>query len=291
MEVEITNLYSNVAPAGSGLVGAHGQSFLVKAGKDAVLIDAGGSGEILLNNMTVLGVSPDSITHLVLSHGHYDHTGGIPAFLDARTGSAPLPVFAHPDVREVKQGKMLFIKKPLGFPHLDENQLAKLAFHYSKEPQNVIPAMRTTGEITNRPERDGSEPAAQHLENGTFVKDPVRDDMSVILDVKDGQVIITGCAHAGILNICAFAKAASKKPIKAIIGGTHMVRYSPAEVLATGETLEKKYDDPVLYVNHCTDHLPVKIMKQTPATRILKEKYGDQKVKECVVGTRITFVA
>jgi len=67
------------------------------------------------------------------------------------------------------------------------------------------------------------------------------------------------------------------------------VRYTEKEVLETAEKFVKEYDNPDLYLNHCADKLPVKILKQTKTIDILREKYGEEKIKNCYVGTKLTF--
>lgn len=289
MDIEILNLYSNVAKPKTDLIGEHGQSFLLRVDGESILFDVGGDGESLLYNMDKLNVDPDEISKLILSHGHYDHTKGLPEFLDARSGDTILPVYAHPDVREPKFGKMLFIKKDIGFPELTEEQEGKIKFNYNRDPVKINDILRTTGELRKRKYPDGTEKNAVHIEEGELKVDPVYDDLSLILELDNGQVIITGCAHAGILNVCAHAKQTSDKPIKAIIGGTHMARYSEEEVLETAEEFKNTFDDPNLYLNHCTDKLPYFFMKSTKALDILLSKYGEKKVQPCYVGTKLTY--
>ncbi len=290
MEVEILNLYSNVAKPNSEFIGDHGQSFLIKTETEKILFDVGSKGKKLLHNMDKLDISPNDISLLILSHGHYDHTGGLPLFLDARTTSKPLQVIAHPDVLLQRRIKIAFISKDMGFPKLTEEQQSKLKIDYAKTARKINAFIRTSGEITDRPYRQGTEPKMQSKVDGKFDIDLVSDDLSVILDSKEGQVIITGCAHAGILNICKHAKDTSAKPIKAILGGTHMVRYEEEEVLSTAEKLISKFDDPDLYLNHCTDKLPLKLMKTTKTIDILRAKYGPDKIKNCYVGTKLKFI-
>ncbi|MHA1454337.1 MAG: MBL fold metallo-hydrolase [Promethearchaeota archaeon] len=287
--IEIINCYSNLPMPGTDFIGKHGQSFLIKAGNDQILVDTGADGPTLLHNMKILGIDPNEITHLILTHGHYDHTLGLPDLLDSRTKSEHLPIIAHPSVREIKRMKILFITKPLGFPTLTEEQEKKIKFEYSKDPYSINSIVKTTGEINERPERDGMEPVARHMVNGKLEEDPVWDDISVILETSEGNVVITGCAHAGITNILRKVKKMSDKPIHAIIGGTHMVRYSKEDVIATGKKFIEEYDDPILYLNHCTDKLPVKILPQTKTIDILKENFGSEKIKTCYVGTKITY--
>jgi len=289
MKVQILNLYSNEKESGSRLKNDHGQSFLISIGDEQILFDLGQKSHLLLHNMTELKISPDDITKLVLSHGHSDHTGGLPGFLDKRIKKETLPLFAHPDFREEKIAKILFIKNPLGCSDLTQKQEEKLDFQLSKEPQQITPCLKTTGEITVRNEKDGCEPIAMHREDGKLVVDPILDDLSLVLSTKEGEVIIAGCAHSGILNICNYVKNSTKKKILAIIGGTHMVRYTLQEVEHVANQLENVYDYPDLYLNHCTDKLPIPFIKKTKTIDILKKRFGQEKVKNCYVGTKITF--
>jgi 7,8-dihydropterin-6-yl-methyl-4-(beta-D-ribofuranosyl)aminobenzene 5'-phosphate synthase len=289
MDIEIVNLYSNVAKPDSDLIGEHGQSFLLRMNGENILFDVGGDGEALLHNMAKLNVDPDEISALVFSHGHYDHTKALPEFLDARSSEEILPVYAHPDVREPKYGKILFIKKDIGFPELTKAQEEKLEFKLSRDPININEKLRTTGEIRDRKYPDGIEKTSVHKEGDELVVDPFYDDLSLILEADEGLVIITGCAHAGILNICAHAKQTSNKPIKAIIGGTHMARYTEEEVLETAEEFKNQFDNPYLYLNHCTDQLPYFFMRSTKAIDILQSKFGEEKIQPCYVGTRLTY--
>lgn len=289
MKVQILNLYSNEKESGSRLKNDHGQSFLISIGDEQILFDLGQKSHLLLHNMTELKISPDDITKLILSHGHSDHTGGLPGFLDKRIKKETLPLFAHPDFREEKIAKILFIKKPLGCPDLTQKQEEKLDFQLSKEPQQITSCLKTTGEIIVRNEKDGCEPIAMHREDGKLAVDPILDDLSLVLSTKEGEVIIAGCAHSGILNICNYVKNSTKKKILAIIGGTHMVRYTPQEVEYVANQLENVYDFPDLYLNHCTDKLPIPFIKKTKTIDILKKRFGQEKVKNCYVGTKITF--
>ena len=287
--IEIINLYSNIPMPDTDLIGKHGQSFLIKSKDDQILMDTGADGPTLLHNMKILGIKPDDITHLILTHGHYDHTGGLPDFLRARTTDKELPIIAHPDVKENKRLKILFIDKAKGFPVMGEHMEEHVKYILTKDPYTINSQVKTTGEITERPARDGKEPVMKHVINGKYEVDPVWDDISIIIDTSEGQILITGCAHAGIENILLKVKKLSNKPILAIIGGTHMVRYTEEEVIATGKRFIEEYDDPVLYLNHCTDKLPSKLLKQTKTIEILKEKFGSDKIKTCFVGTKISF--
>lgn len=292
MEIKITNIYSNEGSKTNNLIGDHGQSFLITTDKETILMDTGTSSDILLHNMDQLGILPTEISKIFFSHGHYDHSRALPGLLDNIKVNESIPVFGHPNILEKKVGKMAFIKKDLGFPTLKEDQKKKIDFQLNKDSLELATGVTTTGEIADRPHRDGTEQAALHEESGKFVSDPVIDDQSLIIDTKDGLIILTGCCHAGLLNTLEHVTKMKKKPIKAIIGGTHMVRFSKKEVNEVAEKLKEDYGSPVLYLNHCTDHLPkplTYVVKKTPATKFLREIFGSELVKSCPVGFSIVF--
>lgn len=289
MKVSILNLYSNRTDDGSDFIGDHGQSFLLTTPHKKIMFDVGAKSQILLHNMKLLQISPNDIDLLVLSHGHYDHTAALPGFLDARTVDRPLDVIAHPDVREEKFAKMLFFKKPLGFPRLTPDQELKLNFIYSRESVTLDNGIKTTGEVSIRPHIDGTESLAFHQKKGKSEIDPVLDDLSIVISSDKGEIIVAGCAHAGILNICEKVKAEADKKIKCIIGGTHMVRYKPDEVKYVADELENRYDNPQLFLNHCTEEFPMPLVKKTKAIKILRDILGSEIVHHCNVGCRNSF--
>ena len=116
MKAHILNLYSNDKELDSRLKNDHGQSFLISIGDEQILFDFGQKGPILLHNMDELQISPNAVTKLVASHGHMDHTGGLPDFLEKRTKKESLPLFAHPNFREEK-----ILKIRLYLPYKDQS--------------------------------------------------------------------------------------------------------------------------------------------------------------------------
>jgi len=284
MEVRILNVYNNDVLPGRGLKGSHGESFIITVGDRKILLDTGWKPRVFLHNLAKLGVDPNTIEKLVLSHGHRDHTGGLAAFLKSRTSATPLPIIAHPDVREPKAIKAAGLNIPMGFPKLAPELEAKVEFQLSKEPVEILPGLYTTGEIplAERIEKSGSEPRAHHKVKGQWEWDPIIDDLSLVLKTDKGLVIITGCCHAGLLNTCAQAARTFGDKIHAVIGGTHMMRYSEEEVDHVGNALEKDYGSPQLYLNHCTGK---------KAVGQLKNRFGSGIIHDCFAGAEERFVA
>lgn len=119
----------------------------------------------------------------------------------------------------------------------------------------ILPKLSTTGEIpvAERPEKPGIAKGAFHEADGRREWDPILDDISLILQAKDGLVLIAGCCHAGLLNTCKRATELFITKIQAIVGGTHMLEYSKEDVEHVGDVLENAYGTPELHLNHCTD--------------------------------------
>jgi 7,8-dihydropterin-6-yl-methyl-4-(beta-D-ribofuranosyl)aminobenzene 5'-phosphate synthase len=145
-----------------------------------------------------------------------------------------------------------------------------------------LPGLFTSGEIpaAERPEKLGVASQAFHKVDGHREWDPVIDDLSLILQAKEGLVIVNGCCHAGLLNTCARATKLFSKKIKAIIGGTHMVEYSTEDVKHVGDDLENMYGTPELYLNHCTGK---------EAIEQLRTRFGSAIVHDCFAGSELTF--
>lgn len=288
MQATITNVYTNES-TDENLKGAHGQAFYITIADETILFDTGGNSKVLLHNMKKLNLSIDDINKIFLSHGHFDHTKGLPGLLDVIEPASPIQVFGHPSITENKVLKIKFIKKDIGFPTLTDDQKKKIIFNFTKDSVELATGLTSTGEISTRPHRDGTEPNAFHQSGENLEVDHVIDDQSLVLESKEGLVLITGCCHAGLLNTLEHMKKMLDKPIKSIIGGTHMVRFSEEEVNYVADVLEREYGLPDLYLNHCTDNMPIPLIKKTPVTKILKKRFGEDKVKTCEVGTKLQF--
>lgn len=289
MNIKIYNLYNNEPLPQSDFKGDHGSSYLLQANHTNIMFDVGTKSEVLLYNMGLFKLHPEIVSQLIFSHGHYDHTNALPKFLDLRPSESVLPIYAHPSVLEKKYIKLGPIRKKSGFPSLTPDQQKKIQFNFSKDPQEIFPFLITTGEITDRPYKQGIEKRSYHQVKDKEEVDPVWDDNSLVLKTKEGIILLLGCAHAGILNICHHIAQYFNMPIRGIIGGSHMVRYSVQEVIETGETLKSTFNYPKLWLNHCTDQLPFKFLKTTPALNILSESYGKDKVHKFYAGAHLSF--
>ncbi|MBN2256844.1 MAG: MBL fold metallo-hydrolase [Anaerolineaceae bacterium] len=220
MTIKVICVIDNTVLKDTDLRGEHGLSFWIESDKGVVLFDTGQTASVLSHNMESLGLSPQDINNLVLSHAHYDHTGGLEAILSKNT---KLTLHAHTDFFQprysLRKGEYMSIGIDMDKTAIEKH--AKLML--SDVPTEVYPNLWTTGEITDRSDLEGR--SNNHLikVNDEWKPDPYRDDMSIVLKTSGGLVLICGCCHAGILNTLSHVEQNFKESIHTIIGGTHLV--------------------------------------------------------------------
>jgi len=275
--IRVTTLVENTA-RGPDLLGEHGLAFWIEMGSKRILFDTG-QGRVLLNNAQNLDVDLKTVDAVVLSHGHYDHTGGLETVLDIAHGTK---VYAHPDafspkyVRN-KDGTSRFIGVPRGAERIIHQKIED--FTATQQPTEVLESLTVTGEIPRRTcfEDTGG---AFFTDEPCINPDPLLDDQALFFEARDGIVILLGCAHSGVVNTLEHVRklASKRKPINAILGGMHLIEVSDERLEATARTFSG-LDVRIIGPAHCTG------MK---ATAYLWSQFQEQCV-ECTTGSRFEF--
>jgi 7,8-dihydropterin-6-yl-methyl-4-(beta-D-ribofuranosyl)aminobenzene 5'-phosphate synthase len=161
-------------------------------------------------------------------------------------------MYAHPDIfrprYSVRDGKQRSIGLAIERERFAQNVWLRL----SAEPVEVLPGVWTSGEISPRLEPEGR--SAHHFvrEGDSWLPDPYRDDMALILETDSGLVVICGCCHAGLLNTLAHARRVFERDVVTLIGGTHLLDADHGTLRRVVEALRSTYNSPRLYLNHCT---------------------------------------
>ena len=198
--------------------------YLIEDGDRVILLDAGYS-DVFLENAARMGIDLGRVTDIVLSHGHNDHTGGLPAFF-ARF-SQPVRLFAHPNALLPKRHEGLSVGSPLMLEQLPARVQARLV----TKPCVVSEHVTILGEIPRvyAFEQDravGETPSACCC----WEADALLDDTSLALTLPDGLFVVTGCAHAGVCNTVLHAQQVTGETRAAgVLGGFHL--FEPGEAL------------------------------------------------------------
>ncbi len=285
--MKITCIVDNAVQRSSPFWGEHGLAFLIETEAGRVLFDTGQSGTVLLHNLEALGVDPATIDALALSHAHYDHTGGLPALLErVRPG---IPLYANADLLRERFSRWEGEPQSMGLSLTREELAALLALRLSDAPQEILPGVWTTGEITSRPEPEGR--SARHLvrEGDGFVPDPYRDDMALVLErrgtvtVPRGAVtapllLLCGCCHAGLLNTLAHVQRTFEGPVAVIAGGLHLTSATAEHQQRVNKVLVETESVQRIYPNHCTGEVAFVSLMMTLRPSI---------VRPCPAGTKL----
>ena len=255
--LRVTVLAEDSVPYESPLLGQHGVSFWLEAEHNGnvqrVLVDVGQNPDALLYNIEQLKIPLGETDAVVLTHCHYDHTQGLSKILKA-IGRRDVPVIAHPALFRPN-----FITAPFfrhvgvmqGDEPLDIQAAGGSLFLFSERLQ-MMPGLETTGEV---PRTTDFEEVGIALytsdEKGCVVPDAMPDDIALVARVKGkGAVVVTGCSHAGIINILKH----SIKPgehVEAVIGGLHLVEASKERIQKTVSAL-KEFSPSLVAAGHCT---------------------------------------
>ncbi len=232
-----------------GLVGEHGLSLWIEYNGHKLLFDTGQTGKVVENALR-LGIDLREAEAIVLSHGHYDHTGGLKAVLEYINKS--VPVYAHPDVFSVHCVSSP-IDRYIGIPFCKE-ELEGLGaeFKWVKEPLELVSGLWLSGEIPRRTSFEKVDETMYVKKEGKKLPDPILDDMSLFIKDSKGLVVVLGCAHSGVINIIEHGKEVTgEEKIYAIIGGTHL---GPACSKQLEETLIRfaQMEISLICANHCT---------------------------------------
>jgi 7,8-dihydropterin-6-yl-methyl-4-(beta-D-ribofuranosyl)aminobenzene 5'-phosphate synthase len=272
------------------LLAEHGYSLLItthtNGHSETILYDAGLGQETIIHNMNVLGIDPGNLRALVLSHGHTDHHGGLPALLRQLGTQRRIPLVLHPDVwRDRKatfpDGRELHLPPPTR-SDLEQEGVEVIE---RRDPSLLLDeTILVTGQVERTSEFEQGVPGHLAYTGSEWESDPwIWDDQAVVVNVKDrGLVVLSGCSHAGIVNVLRYSqKLTGVEKIHGVAGGFHLSGAFYEQIIPpTVDALEAIAPD-VIMPGHCTGWKAIHTIAQR-----LPAAY----VPTCV-GTRLHFAA
>lgn len=268
---QITVAVENTA-SGQGLLGEHGLAFWIEHRGRRILFDTG-QGHVLKSNTHLLNIPLEKADAIVLSHGHFDHTGGLRHVLASGNTSV---VFAHPAVLTARYVRTKDgTPRAIGMPTVAANALcAKAKLVWTDAPAEVSPGVYVTGPVPRQTDFEDAggpffvDPACSH-------PDEFPDDQALFFATDLGTVVVLGCAHAGVVNTLNYIlELTDNRPIHMVIGGMHLVSASQERLNETVQAL-RRLDVQRLFPAHCTGF---------PATGRLWHEFPNR-CAPCPVGT------
>jgi 7,8-dihydropterin-6-yl-methyl-4-(beta-D-ribofuranosyl)aminobenzene 5'-phosphate synthase len=252
--------------AGDGLVPVHGFALWITFGNRHILFDTG-PGEELLINAQALGIDLAVTDTIALSHGHYDHSGGLEHALRlARSAN----VYCHPGAVQPRYAVRNGLPKPLRMGREDMAALDRVneeRVHWVQQPVWLSDDIGLTGPIPRRaPFEDPGGPF--FLDPAGHRPDPIDDDQALWIHTRQGIVVCVGCAHAGLINTLDYVRFLNQgQSIRAVIGGFHLVGASD-ERLAQTLTALHRFDPALIVPCHCTGEKAVRALQQAFGDRV-----------------------
>jgi len=272
-DLSILALIDNVPdPQNDQLKSEHGLSFWITVDGKHILYDTGQSTDCC-HNASLLGVDIGKTGFLVLSHGHYDHTGAIPEVLEYNRN---IKIFCHAQIFSPrysfhKDGSV----KPVGIANRSSESLNS----FIDKIKWVTKPLKTSSDIGIT----GPIPRVTSFEDtgGSFFLDPdcikpdfIEDDMALWFKTDKGLVIVTGCCHSGLTNtIIDCKKISGCDSVQAIIGGFHLVNASENRLDQTCKKLEE-HSVKKIYPFHCTGEKAVNYLKSHSGIDVIKGYTG-----------------
>ena len=249
----LTMLCENSVIPCPGLLGEHGLSVLIETPDSTFLFDTG-QGFTLMQNAKVLKKDLKKVSKIFLSHGHFDHTGGLSAVLK-ECGS--INVYAHPDIfierfAVIKEnGKNN--SRSVGIPFKKDDLCALGAdFHFNTDFSEVEKDIFLTGEVPRKTQFEKEDKRLAVRKGNETVQDLFKDDQSLVIKTDRGLAVVLGCAHSGMINTLNHIRENfPSEKIHTVIGGTHMGFLDPSQVERTIEALQDFNIDQI-GVSHCT---------------------------------------
>ena len=246
--LRITTLVENRPGHHHGLRNEHGLSFYVEKNGTKFLFDTGQS-DAFLHNASQMGLDLSTLDFVLLSHGHYDHSGGFRHLAER----AHVPhLFVGPGFFDEKYAHEEGSYEYLG-NNFNESYLQNKGLAWTVVSEDIMELASGVFVLANFPKDPETPPNPRFVvrRNGLFQVDPFTDEILIVLETPDGLLVILGCSHPGVRGMLEAVKQRLKRPISALLGGTHFVE-TKGRTLESSLNYLRSLEIKVLGLSHCT---------------------------------------
>ncbi|MBI9061617.1 MAG: MBL fold metallo-hydrolase [Marinilabiliaceae bacterium] len=268
---QITTLVENRV-SGKNLKCEHGLSFHIQTSSGSYLFDTGQSGKFIENALK-LGIDLSQVDAVVLSHGHYDHAGGLLHFLEVNDRAK---VYLHPQALKERFSRSAEVLKSNGIPWRNEWQQFEDRFVFVDEPMKLEDGIHMLPNIQSVPDYKVLNPRLVVEKDGVLVPDHFEDELLLVLKEENEPVVFCGCAHNGIVNILHHIKQQlGMDRFQLVIGGLHLAGQGQEEIQKVLEGITK-FEVQHWALNHCTGDEAIALFKQTVFGQVSYADTGSQ---------------
>lgn len=265
-QILITILSDNQAL--TGFKTEHGFAALVTEDNKNFLFDTGQDAKVLFHNAQQLAINLANLDAIILSHGHYDHTGGLLKLLDL---NPECPVYLHPDALQQRysihpgaKAKQISISSAL---REKLKQLPSAQLRFNRSPVQLTESIWLSGEIP-RVNKFEDKSGPFFLDILGQIEDDLLDDQCLWIEQEGTVSVLTGCCHAGMINTLDYVQQQTQeKSLNHIVGGLHLVNKNAEQLSATIKQLQQ-YKFQNLYPAHCTGKAQVLALQEAFPKRI-----------------------
>lgn len=262
--MRITTLIENHSnPENPALKAEHGLSFYIEHRGHGLLSDVGATAAFAENAVT-LGADLARVEAVTLSHHHYDHGGGLARFFTENDRARVYLRRAEPAEYVVQeQSSRRYIGLDLGLLAAHADRIVAVGGN-----PEILPGVHVLTDIPALHPKSSSDRRLMMVREGQAQPDTFEHEQVTVLEGVAGLVVLTGCAHNGVLNMIEAARQALPgKPIRAVIGGFHLLHEEADAVREIGETL-LAMDIPAVYTGHCTGEASVTVLAEVLGERL-----------------------
>jgi len=269
-DVRIKILVDNEAVR-ADLHGEHGLSLWIEYKGKHVLFDTGQT-RLLVRNAQEVGIDLARTDAIILSHGHYDHTGGLSSVIDM---VPEVKTYLHPAATEPRFSQKASTAKSIGMPDSAQEALQSSHVVWTATPAQLFPGMAVTGQV---PRRNDFEDVggAFFVDQNCRNPDELLDDQSLSIESASGLIVVLGCAHSGVVNVLDYiSRLTGRETVYALIGGMHLQNASTMRIAKTIQAL-RKYEIQEIVPLHCTGPRAVQDLKSAFGDKCLLSGTGGQ---------------
>lgn len=260
MNLKISTLIENQPSNTKDLYYEHGLSLLIQIDNTNILFDTGQSGNFI-KNAKKLSINLNTLDYVILSHGHYDHTGGFKTLINNITPNFKLLIHKKlliPKYKAVNNFEIDFKGN-----NFDKKYLEQTSIQIEYVNNDIFTLSKNLYIMSNFIKNNTFESIPSNYkiktENG-YQPDDFSDEICMVVKLEQGLLVIVGCSHIGIINILETIKERLNLPIYGVIGGTHLVNSNTSRLEKTIDYI-KKENIKILRMSHCTGDTAVKQLK------------------------------